>query len=92
MSLHLHPPFRAEHCGSLKRPLTLLEKRKDFDDKKCSREDLRVVEDATIKDIIRMQKEVGIKSITDGEFRRYESRNMGHITGVHITFTQAHVL
>ncbi|PSS35549.1 hypothetical protein PHLCEN_2v1512 [Hermanssonia centrifuga] len=71
MSLHLHPPFRAEHCGSLKRPLTLLEKRKDFDDKKCSREDLRVVEDATIKDIIRMQKEVGIKSITDGEFRRH---------------------
>ncbi|KAI0092857.1 hypothetical protein BDY19DRAFT_511757 [Irpex rosettiformis] len=70
-TLHLHPPFRAEHLGSLKRPAKLLEKRSAFDKKLVSAEELTEVEDEAIKAIVEMQREVGIKSITDGEFRRH---------------------
>ena len=70
MSLKINPPHRAEHLGSLKRPETLLAKRVEFDDKKCTREDLKKVEDEAIREIVQMQREVGIKTITDGEFRR----------------------
>lgn len=70
MSLHLLPPFRADHIGSLKRPIKLLEKRKAFDTKQCTHEELAEVEDQAISAIVQMQREVGIKSITDGEFRR----------------------
>ncbi|KAI0365469.1 UROD/MetE-like protein [Pilatotrama ljubarskyi] len=70
-TLKLNPPFRAEQIGSLKRPAKLLEKRKEFDDGKCTVEELRKVEDEAIKGIVQMQREVGIKSITDGEFRRH---------------------
>ena len=66
----LNPPFRADHIGSLKRPAKLLQKRKELDDGKTTQDELRVVEDEAIRNVIRMQREVGIKSITDGEFRR----------------------
>ena len=66
----LNPPFRADHIGSLKRPQTLLDKRAEFDAGKCSPEELKVVEDAAVTEIVKMQREVGIKSMTDGEFRR----------------------
>ena len=71
MSLHLSPPFRADHIGSLKRPVKLLEKRKAFDSKQCTQEELTTVEDEAIKVIVQVQREAGIKSITDGEFRRW---------------------
>ncbi|CDR45670.1 RHTO0S11e03180g1_1 [Rhodotorula toruloides] len=71
MPAHLAPPFRADHIGSLKRPAELLAKRTDFDDGKCTREDLKVVEDKAIREAVKMQQEVGIKAITDGEFRRH---------------------
>ncbi|KAM5537808.1 hypothetical protein V8D89_008576 [Ganoderma adspersum] len=67
----LNPPFRADHIGSLKRPAKLLQKRKELDDGKTTQEELKVVEDEAIRNIIQMQREVGIKSITDGEFRRH---------------------
>lgn len=70
-TLKLNPPFRAEQIGSLKRPTKLLEKRKEFDAGKCTPEELRVVEDEAIRQVIQVQREAGIKGITDGEFRRY---------------------
>ncbi|KAJ3483609.1 hypothetical protein NLI96_g6196 [Meripilus lineatus] len=70
-TLHLNPPFRADHIGSLKRPAELLEKRQAFEKKECSAEQLRELEDAAIQEIVKMQRDVGIKSITDGEFRRH---------------------
>ncbi|KAI0763249.1 UROD/MetE-like protein [Irpex lacteus] len=70
-SLHLHPPFRAEHLGSLKRPAQLLKKREAYDAKQISVDELREAEDEAIKAIVQVQREVGIKSITDGEFRRH---------------------
>jgi len=71
MSLLLNPPFRAEHVGSFKRPTELLEKHTEFFNKQCSQEDLRKLQDAAIADIVKLQKEIGLQSITDGEFRRY---------------------
>ncbi len=64
------PPFRAEHIGSLLRPAELLEKRKAFDTGQISAEALREVEDRYIKDAVALQEEVGLQSITDGEYRR----------------------
>jgi len=67
----LNPPFRADHIGSLKRPAFLLQKRKEFDEGKCTQEELQIVEDEAIRGIVKMQREVGIKAISDGEFRRH---------------------
>lgn len=69
-SLRLNPPFRAEHLGSLKRPQELLQKRALLDEKKITKEELKETEDVAIRNIVQMQREAGIKSITDGEFRR----------------------
>ena len=70
----LNPPFRAEHLGSLKRPQYLLEKRAELDDKKCTQEELTAIEDKAISEIVQMQRDAGIKTITDGEFRRCVQR------------------
>lgn len=66
----LFPPFRAEHIGSLKRSRALLNKRSEFDNGECSKEELVVLEDEAITNIINMQRKAGIKAMTDGEFRR----------------------
>jgi methionine synthase II (cobalamin-independent) len=65
----LNPPFRAEHIGSLKRPASLLEKRAAFNKGAASPQELAKAEDAAIKDIVDLQRRVGIKAVTDGEFR-----------------------
>ncbi|GAA5869093.1 hypothetical protein JCM1840_000466 [Sporobolomyces johnsonii] len=70
MSVPVLPPFRADHIGSLKRPLSLLTKRAEYDAGKCTRDELKAVEDEAIKLEIKRQQDVGIKSVTDGEFRR----------------------
>ncbi|MEV5410168.1 5-methyltetrahydropteroyltriglutamate--homocysteine S-methyltransferase [Thermopolyspora sp. NPDC052614] len=64
------PPFRADHVGSLLRPPALLQAREDFKEGRIGAEALREIEDQAIKDAVRMQEEVGLKSATDGEFRR----------------------
>ncbi|KAF8575743.1 UROD/MetE-like protein [Ramaria rubella] len=68
--LGLEPPFRAEHVGSLKRPATLLAKRKEFAETKCTQEELIAAEDAAIAEVVEKQRKVGIRGLTDGEFRR----------------------
>src|ERR687885_1761199 len=64
------PPFRADHVGSLLRPPELLKAREDFAGGRISSEELRGVEDEAIREVVRMQEEVGLQSATDGEFRR----------------------
>jgi 5-methyltetrahydropteroyltriglutamate--homocysteine methyltransferase len=64
------PPFRADHVGSLLRPDRLLAAR---DDRAAGRIDdagLRAVEDEAIADAVRMQRDIGLRTATDGEFRR----------------------
>jgi 5-methyltetrahydropteroyltriglutamate--homocysteine methyltransferase len=64
------PPFRADHVGSLLRPQRLLKAREDFAADALSADELRQIEDESIRDVVRMQEEVGLRSATDGEFRR----------------------
>ena len=64
------PPFRADHVGSLLRPPELLKAREDFAGGHISSEELRGIEDKAIREVVRMQEEVGLQAATDGEFRR----------------------
>lgn len=52
-------------------PTELLAKRAEYDEGKCTREELKKVEDEAIRKEVERQRQVGIKSITDGEFRRH---------------------
>ncbi|KAF7308496.1 Meth-synt-2 domain-containing protein [Mycena chlorophos] len=62
---------RADHVGSFLRPAKVHEARKAFlQDKTIDAAALRAVEDAQIKELVLQEREVGIKSISDGEFRR----------------------
>src|SRR3954454_24073957 len=65
-----HPPFRADHVGSLLRPPELLRARSEREAGRISAEELRRAEDAGIRDVVRMQQEIGLQGGTDGEFRR----------------------
>lgn len=71
MTTRTTPPFRADHVGSFLRPAYLLEARDQFfNQKSISAEQLRAVEDKAIAEIVKFQQDVGLSSITDGEFRR----------------------
>ncbi|MGI9381323.1 MAG: 5-methyltetrahydropteroyltriglutamate--homocysteine S-methyltransferase [Methyloligellaceae bacterium] len=78
------PPFRADHVGSLLRPQAVTEARKQhFEEKQLPAEDLASVENEAIKEVIRLQEDVGLKAVTDGEFRRsfWHYDFMGMLTG-----------
>jgi methionine synthase II (cobalamin-independent) len=70
MSVRTTPPFRADHVGSLLRPRALLQAREDAARGTISPDDLRAIEDDAIRDAVRMQEDIGLRSVTDGEFRR----------------------
>ena len=70
MSSRETPPYRADHVGSLLRPPELLQAREDFAASKIDADELRGVEDAAIRDAVKLQEDVGLRSATDGEFRR----------------------
>jgi 5-methyltetrahydropteroyltriglutamate--homocysteine methyltransferase len=64
------PPFRADHVGSLLRPPELLEARAERQAGRITPAELRRVEDTAIREAAHMQATIGLKSVTDGEFRR----------------------
>jgi 5-methyltetrahydropteroyltriglutamate--homocysteine methyltransferase len=64
------PPFRAEHIGSLLRPIELLEQRSRFTRGEISQHELTATENAAIADAIALQERLGLRFVTDGEFRR----------------------
>jgi len=71
MSMHRDtPPFRADHVGSLLRPPSLLAARERFRKGELSAEGLRALEDEAIREVVALQERIGIKAVTDGEFRR----------------------
>jgi 5-methyltetrahydropteroyltriglutamate--homocysteine methyltransferase len=72
------PPFRADHVGSLLRPPEVLRARDDLAAGRIGADELRAVEDAAIREVVRKQQEVGLRAATDGEFRR-ESWHMDFI-------------
>ena len=65
-----HPPFCADHVGSLLRPPILKDARARHERGEISDGYLRAVEDAAIEQAIVRQAEIGLRSSTDGEFRR----------------------
>jgi 5-methyltetrahydropteroyltriglutamate--homocysteine methyltransferase len=65
-----HLPARYDHVGSFLRPQYLLEAREQKAKGTITAEQLRTVEDRAITEIVKFQEDVGLKSITDGEFRR----------------------
>ncbi len=64
------PPFRADHVGSLLRPAALHEARARAARGEIDRAALRAVEDQSIREAVAFQESVGLRAITDGEFRR----------------------
>ena len=64
------PPFRADHVGSFLRPKELIDARERFRAGEIDAEALRVVEDQAIRGVVAFQEDLGLKGITDGEFRR----------------------
>jgi 5-methyltetrahydropteroyltriglutamate--homocysteine methyltransferase len=78
------PPFRADHVGSLLRPAALKEARGRRERGEIGAEELTAIEDGEIANVIRRQEEIGLKSITDGEFRRafWNYDFLGRLDGV----------
>jgi len=62
--------FRAEHVGSFLRPEGLVEARRKRQAGDISADELRAVEDAAIRDVVRRQEDAGIHAVTDGDYRR----------------------
>ncbi len=78
------PPFRADHVGSLLRPPALKEARARREAGEIGDDELKAVEDREIEKVIRRQEEIGLKSVTDGEFRRsfWNYDFLGRLDGV----------
>jgi 5-methyltetrahydropteroyltriglutamate--homocysteine methyltransferase len=79
------PPFRAEHIGSLLRPKALLSARARFAHGEIVQSELTVAEHRSIRDAVALQRQLGFRFVTDGEFRRrsYHSffyQQLGDIT------------
>jgi 5-methyltetrahydropteroyltriglutamate--homocysteine methyltransferase len=64
------PPFHADQVGSLLRPAELREARAKAKTGQLDAAKLRAIEDAAIARAVKKQEEIGLQSITDGEFRR----------------------
>ena len=79
------PPYRADHVGSLLRPKSVKDARKSFyEDHSIDAAELKAVEDEAIRSAIKLQEEVGLLAVTDGEIRRsfWHYDFMGGLTGL----------
>ncbi|MEC7491215.1 MAG: 5-methyltetrahydropteroyltriglutamate--homocysteine S-methyltransferase [Pseudomonadota bacterium] len=85
MNNTLAPMVRADHVGSLLRPPSVVQARKEYygNNKKIGADKLASIEDEAIVQAIRMQEDIGLPVITDGEYRRYfwHYDFMGMLTG-----------
>ena len=75
----MKPPFRADHVGSLLRPHDLHEARAKNRKGEISDAKLKEIQDKDIRDVVKLQEDVGIQAVTDGEFRR----DWWHIDFIH---------
>jgi 5-methyltetrahydropteroyltriglutamate--homocysteine methyltransferase len=64
------PPFRAEHVGSLLRPERLLQAAREARAGTLSAERFRAIQDECVREAVALQENVGLRAVTDGEFRR----------------------
>jgi 5-methyltetrahydropteroyltriglutamate--homocysteine methyltransferase len=70
MAKRTTPPFRADHVGSLLRPKKLLDARAAHKEGRLSAAELRKAEDEAIREAVKLQEDVGLQGVTDGEYRR----------------------
>ncbi len=70
MTIRDTPPFRADHVGSLLRPRELLKAREEHAAGRIDDAELKGLEDAAVREVVALQRDVGLRSVTDGEFRR----------------------
>jgi 5-methyltetrahydropteroyltriglutamate--homocysteine methyltransferase len=69
-AMAVHPPFRAEHIGSLLRPPALLALRQRVSRGEVSADELAAAEERAIAEAVALQQRIGLRLATDGEFRR----------------------
>jgi 5-methyltetrahydropteroyltriglutamate--homocysteine methyltransferase len=79
MTQRIHPPFRADHVGSLLRPAELHEARAKAKRGEMSAEALSALQDKHVREAVAKQESVGMQVVTDGEFRR----DWWHIDFIH---------
>jgi 5-methyltetrahydropteroyltriglutamate--homocysteine methyltransferase len=88
MTIHSggRPPFRADHVGSLLRPPALRTAFRQHASGEIDAQEFGRIQDACIRDVVRMQEEVGLAVVTDGEFRRgsYWARFVERTEGLEI--------
>ncbi|QEC66853.1 5-methyltetrahydropteroyltriglutamate--homocysteine S-methyltransferase [Panacibacter ginsenosidivorans] len=83
----LNPPFRADQVGSLLRTPEVKENRLRWKQGLLSASALRAIEDKAIAETVRKVESIGMKSITDGEFRRdyFHLDFLQQLSGVEVT-------
>ena len=64
------PPFRADHVGSLLRPKSITNGFKQLRNGEIDSKEFSAIQDEAIRSVVKLQEDAGLKSITDGEFRR----------------------
>jgi len=86
MAQRSKPPFRADHVGSLLRPRSITDGFRQFRSGVITEREFTDIKDHAIRDAIRLQEEVGLQSITDGEFRRasYWSTFVDRVEGLEV--------
>jgi len=92
MTARAKPPFRADHVGSLLRPKDLHDARAKNRRGELSDSELKAIQDKDIRDVVKLQEEVGIQAVTDGEFRRdwWHIDFIHGFDGVDLTVNQTH--
>jgi 5-methyltetrahydropteroyltriglutamate--homocysteine methyltransferase len=80
------PPARADHIGSLLRPLRLRQAFREFNDGSIGESEFRAIQDAAIRGVVDLQRDVGFEIVNDGEYRRgsYWSRFVERTPGLAI--------
>src|SRR6202521_4826724 len=71
MQERMKPPFRADHVGSLIRPDALINAREAAEKGKLAPEELTRIQHDAIRGVVRLQEEIGLKLVTDGEYNRH---------------------
>jgi 5-methyltetrahydropteroyltriglutamate--homocysteine methyltransferase len=82
----VHPPVRADHIGSLLRPAPLRQAFRAFHAGEIDDARFAAAQDAAIRDVVKLQEEIGLAVVTDGEFRRgsYWSRFVERTEGLDV--------
>ncbi|KPI37859.1 uncharacterized protein AB675_3123 [Cyphellophora attinorum] len=78
--------YRADHVGSLLRAKPVLDARDERDAGKITDKDLRAIEDKHIAEVVTSEIDSGLRSITDGEYRRafFHLDYLQHLDGTEI--------